>query len=345
MVYRGVVSSKNNKDLLLENKLNSVESMKNVINSILNYKKIGINYETGEEEEFAVENVSFSGITGEPFFSSDSLIYAIEELTKHNIKVGVFTNGTLIKKEMFDTILKMKYILISLDAGNSETYNNIKCQGVKTKNYDNILSTIENLNKRKKELNSLTDINIGYVINEYNYNQIFSVAEKLKKIGVHYLRFKTDIASILNLSSEERKEAKSQIKKVKKYLCDSYFSVVEIHNVMDSNKKTRKFDKCFIHYLVANISADANLYPCNYHPSPKNDSFGLIENETDLKDLWDNLLNNELDKKIPGICPEVCDPFKNRANRVLEIAYNIYMEHGTEYLKECIDECLKKIQV
>lgn len=341
----GVVSSKNNKDLLIENKLKSVDNMKNVINSILNFKKRGINYETGEEEEFGVENVSFSGITGEPFFSSDSLIYAIDELTKHGIKVGVFTNGTLIKKEMFDTILKMKYILISLDAGNSETYNNIKCLGAKTDYYNNLLITIENLDKRKKEIGSLTDINIGYVINKYNYNQIYSIAKKLKKIGVHYLRFKTDIASIINLTTEEREEAKKQIEMVKTDLCDSYFSIVEIHNVMDSNKKTRKFSKCFIHYLVANISANANLYPCNYHPSPKNKSYGVIEKEADLKNLWDNLLNNELDKKIPGICPEVCDPFKNRANRVLEIAYNIYLEHGAAYLKECVEECIKKIQV
>ena len=101
----GVVSSKNNKDLLLENKLYSLDNMKKVVENILKYEKTSFNYITGKNEKFKVENVSFSGITGEPFFSADSLLYAINELSKNNIKVGVFTNGTLIKKEMFDSIL------------------------------------------------------------------------------------------------------------------------------------------------------------------------------------------------------------------------------------------------
>ena len=340
----GVVSSKNNKDLLLENKLYSLDNMKKVVENILKYEKTSFNYITGKNEKFKVENVSFSGITGEPFFSADSLLYAINELSKNNIKVGVFTNGTLIKKEMFDSILKMKYILISLDAGNEETYDKIKCQNVKTNYFNNLIKNIESLAKRKEELKSNTDINIGYVINQYNYNQIYEVAKILKKAGVHYLRFKTDIASILNLSSEERNEAKKQIDKAKKELCDSYFFIVEIHHVMDSNKKKRKFKKCFIHYLVANISADAHLYPCNYHPSPNNKSYGPIEKANDFEMLWDNIFNNDLDKQIPDVCPEVCDPFKNRANKVLEVAYEIYNEHGINYLEKCIDEAIEKIK-
>lgn len=340
----GVVSSKNNKDLLLENTLFSVDNMKTVVKGILKYQKKGFNYITGKSETFKVENVSFSGITGEPFFSADALLYAINELSKHGIKVGVFTNGTLITEKMFDSILKMKYILISLDAGEKETYDKIKCQNVRTNYFENLIKNIEKLANRKKEVKSETDINIGYVINEYNYNQIYNVAKILKKAGVHYLRFKTDIASILNLSSKEREEAKNQIDRARKELCDSYFSIVEIHRVMDSSKKERKFKKCFVHYLVANISADSNLYPCNYHPSPKNKSYGKIEVPNDFEVLWNDIFNNSLDKQIPNICPQVCDPFKNRANKVLEIAYEIYIEYGVDYLKKCINEAIEKIK-
>ena len=40
----------------------------------------------------------------------------------------------------------------------------------------------------------------------------------------------------------------------------------------------------------------------------------------------------------------MCDPFKNRANKVLEIAYEIYIEYGVDYLKKCIDEAIEKIR-
>lgn len=42
--------------------------------------------------------------------------------------------------------------------------------------------------------------------------------------------------------------------------------------------------------------------------------------------------------KIPKICPSVCDPFKNRANRLLEIAYEIYKKDGIESLIKNIEE-------
>lgn len=340
----GVVSAKNNKNLLLENKLSSLDNMKILVEGILKYEKEGTNFLTGKKEKFSIENVSFSGITGEPFYSTEAILYAIDELCKHGKKVGVFTNGTLIKESMFDTILKMKYILISLDAGNRDTYDEIKCQGVKTNYFDQLVTNIIKLAERKKELNSKTDINIGYVINKYNYNQIYKVAKILNEAGVHYLRFKTDIASILNLTFEERAEAKKQIEQAKSDFCNSYFSIVEIHNVMDSSKKERKFNKCFIHYLVSNVSANLHMYPCNYHPSPKNRSYGQINKPDDFKILWDNIFENKLDSNIPKVCPEVCDPFKNRANRMLEVANDIYNEYGADYLFECINEAISKIK-
>ena len=44
------------------------------------------------------------------------------------------------------------------------------------------------------------------------------------------------------------------------------------------------------------------------------------------------ILESDVDDKIPKICPSVCDPFKNRANKLLEIAYEIYKEDGLNFL-------------
>ena len=90
-------------------------------------------------------------------------------------------------------------------------------------------------------------------------------------------------------------------------------------------------------YLVGNISSDGNLYPCNYHPKRNGYNYGsLLTNN--YNDIWFNILNNKIDSQLPGICPKVCDPFKNRANRLLEKAYEIYKEKGIDYLKKCVDE-------
>lgn len=336
------VANKKNSDKLLKNNLMKKENMEKIVEGILNYKKEGINYETGEKEMFSVKNVSFSGITGEPFFYKDSILYAISKLADAGIRVGVFTNGTLIEEDMYDTVLKMGYLLISVDAGNPKTYSMLKCQNNNLEMFDKVLNTIKGLSKRKKEIGSNTDINIGYVINQFNYKELFDVAIMLKEAGVHYLRFKTDIASLMNMTQEERNIAKEQIEKIKDKLVDDNFKVVEIHNVLDDRKKTRNFSKCFIHYLIGNISADGNVYPCNYHPKPNGYYFdSAIENK--FGEIWNNIPDNEIDKQIPNICPQVCDPFKNRANKLLEVAYDIYSTKGLDYLKKCIEKAEEKI--
>ncbi len=331
------VANKKTSSKLISNNLKTLNNMKRAIDSIISYKKQGKNYITNKIETFGVENVSFSGITGEPFMSKESILYAIDTLSKHGIRVGVFTNGVMIEPDMYDTVLKMGYLLISLDAGTAETYSKLKCLGKNNKSFYKVIKMIEELNIRKTELHSTTDINIGYVVNQYNYLEIYEIAKKLKSIGVHYLRFKTDIASLMNMTDDVKKIAKTCIERAKKELTDDYFTIVEIHDVLDSRKKTRHFEKCFIHYLIGNISADGNVYPCNYHPKP-NGYYYDSAIDKDFSDVWNNLKSYSIDEQLPAICPAVCDPFKNRANKLLEVAYDIYVNKGIDYLKKCIEK-------
>ena len=338
------VANKKNSSKLLDNNLNDLNNMKKIVDDILSYKKKGFNYITGKEEEYRVERVSFSGITGEPFMFKKPILYAIDKLSQNDIRVGAFTNGALIEKDMYDIVLKMQYILISLDAGTSKTYSKLKCLNKNTDTFNKIINTIKELNDRKHDINSSTDINIGYVVNQYNYNEIYEVAKLLKDIGVHYLRFKTDIASLMNMSESERNLAKSEINKAKSELEDDYFTIVEIHNVLDDRDKSRNFDKCFVHYLIGNISADGRVYPCNYHPKPNGYYYASTINEK-FSDIWNGIPENSIDKEIPSICPKVCDPFKNRANKLLQVVYNIYKDKGIEYLKKCVEKTATKFEI
>ena len=329
------VTRDKNKDKLLETKLNDVSNMEKIINNILSYKKEGKNYINGKKEVFKVENVSFSGITGEPMISKEAVLYAIKKLKANGIRVGMFTNGILLTKDCQEEILKMDYVLISIDAGNSETYTKLKCNGIENKNFEKVINNIVELSKAKEKVKSNLDINIGYIINKYNYNQIFELAKLLKKIGVHYFRLKTDIASKMNLTEDQLNEVKKQIKDVKDKIENEYFKIIEIHKIGDEKQKIRDFDKCFIHYLYGAISADGRVYPCNYHPK-KNGYYYDSAIEKDFSEIWENIMNYDIDSKIPNICPDRCDPFKTRANRILMEGYDIYKKEGLESLKKYI---------
>lgn len=325
----------NNKEKLLKTNLNKIENMEKVIDGILSYKKVGKDYINGGNKTFKVENVSFSGITGEPMIAKEAVLYAINKLKENNIRVGMFTNGVLLTPDTHDTLLKMDYILISLDAGESFTYVKLKCNDTDNNEFHTIINNMKALNIKKKEINSNIDINIGYMLNQFNYDEIYKIAREMKQIGVHYFRLKTDISSQMLLNEEQNAIVKKQIDKIKNELEDDNFKFVAIHRLGNEAEKIRDFKKCFIHYLYGAVSADGNVYPCNYHPKVDGYSYdSAIANK--FVDIWENIKKYEIDKNIPQICPNRCDPFKTRANRLLEVAYEIYKEEGIESLKDFI---------
>ena len=85
---------------------------------------------------------------------------------------------------------------------------------------------------------------------------------------------------------------------------DDQFAIVEIHNVLDDREKKRYFSKCFIHYLIGNISADGNVYPCNYHPKPNGYNFGSAITDR-FDNIWESLMSKEIDKQISTIIKQI----------------------------------------
>ena len=123
--------------------------------------------------------------------AKEAVLYAINKLKENNIRVGMFTNGVLLTPDIHDTLLKMDYILISLDAGENSTYVKLKCNGTDNNEFHTIINNIKALNSKKKEINSKTDINIGYMLNQFNYNEIYKIAKEMKNTAAPLMAEKT----------------------------------------------------------------------------------------------------------------------------------------------------------
>ncbi len=181
--------------------------------------------------------------------------------------------------------------------------------------FGQVIKNIKNLIKYKRENNGKVDVNVGYIVNSYNYNQIYDLAVILKEIGVHYLRIKTDIASILNLTPEQQNIADDQLKKIEDILVDENFKLVRIHRIGNKTDKKRNFNKCRVNKLFGSVGSDGYLYACNYHPSRHGVKY-LNTLDVGFQYAWENS-NKDID--FVNKCPQVCDPFKNRANNLLEV--------------------------
>ena len=129
------------------------------------------------------------------------------------------------------------------------------------------------------------------------------------------------------LNSEQRNEALRLLDRIKSELVDERFKLIEVHKLDGDQDLTRKFSKCLITDLIAAIGSDGNLYPCNYHPRPEGHVYGNVT-DTPFKTVWEGTRRRDMKKKIPEICPSMCDPFKNRANRLLNVVQEVFEEEG-----------------
>ena len=49
-------------------------------------------------------------------------------------------------------------------------------------------------------------------------------------------------------------------------------------------------------------------------------------------------LQYDVYNQISKVCPKVCGHFKNRANKLLEIAHDIYKSKRIDYFKKCVQD-------
>lgn len=333
-----IEDSTSSNSLILPDSLSNPENMLKVIKHIIEYKKFGSYTENGQEytKEFKVENVSFSGLIGEPLVSKKAVMAAMQLLVDNGLRVGIFTNGVLMDKSTLDIIIRTAYVHLSLDASHGETYGKMKLGAKKngTVLFNTILQNLANLaNKRDSTPSSSLEINASFILYPENYTEVFDAARILKDIGVDYFRIKLDISGQRLLNAEQRKEARELLDKIKVELADEQFKLVEIHQLSSTDEQlTRTFSKCLITELMAAIGSDGHLYPCNYHPRPDGHSYGSAI-EASFDNIWENTQRRRIKKDIPHICPPVCDPFKNRSNRLLNCVYDIYLHEDLHKLE------------
>lgn len=318
----------------LPNKLVNPENMEKLIRGIIAYEKDG----------FKVENVSFSGITGEPMTAKKSLALAVDLLAQNNRRIGIFSNSVLIDDDLIQTLLKMNYINISLDAATPKTYSILKYSG-KPEGETLYLRLLDNIKKlvkaRSESKESKLEINASFILYPSNYKEIFETAKMLKDIGVRTLRMKQDNSGKMLLTESQMKEAEVLFTKIEA-ICDDHFRFIKIHKLNDPSEMLRTFDKCVIADLIGAVGSDGNVYPCNYHACVGGRTYGNAF-EKPFGEVWEGEERENIKKLLPKICPSVCDPFKNRSNRLFAAIKKCQEEQGSEQTERYIEEIINLV--
>ena len=195
---------------------------------------------------------------------------------------------------------------------------NLKGSG-DTRSQSLFLTAIANI-RRLKEKASIKDhvqLNASFILYPENYSELYAAAKLAKDIGIKHFRIKQDISGGRLLSELQLHEVAKDCERIEDELTSDNFILVPIHPPEKRNTLGRNFTQCRITEIFAAVGSDGRLYPCNYHPRPGGLSYGNVVDNT-FSSVWVSSLRRDLSKKCPAACPAVCDPFKMRANTLLE---------------------------
>lgn len=316
-------------------------AMMKLARELVDYRKTATYESDGSEHtaEFRVSNVSFSGLIGEPLVSRRALMPAIEHLVDNGMRVGMFTNGVLMDDRVVEVLGRTAYVHLSLDAGTADTYGALKFKGHKSgaMKFEKAVENLRKLVAHRRENGGELEINVSFILYPENYHEVRIAAELVKGIGADRLRLKRDISGDRLLDQHQRDHANRLIAGIRDDLVDDTFQLVEVHKLDQLGESKRQFSTCSITDMMAAIGSDGHLYPCNYHPRPGGASYGSAV-ETSFQEVWEGPVRMATRRHLPSICPSVCDPFKNRANTMLQEAKEIVAEEGLDYLERDVHQ-------
>jgi MoaA/NifB/PqqE/SkfB family radical SAM enzyme len=204
------------------------------------------------------------------------------------MKVALVTNGEKLTESISDILVNHgSWVRISLDAATKETYGEFR--GIKTACFDKTLNNIKYLVKEKKKHKSDLVIGIGFVVNQYNYKEIYKAVELAQKIGVDNIRISGAFTpegfghfdSFFDVASKEARIAKNTFE-------NSKFTVFNLFDDrIKDTQEVQDYDFCPIKEIQAYIGADYNVYTCCTLAYNKRGLVGSIKDQS-FAELWDS---------------------------------------------------------
>lgn len=277
--YCGQKHNQNGKDMSLED----IKLLKNFLTHI------------------GVKSLYFSG-GGESTLNKD-IFTALDELK--SFEKGMITNAVFMPDKLIERYVhEFRWVRISIDAGDNQTYYNIR--GIK--DFEKVCANIDKLLIERDYHKTGLVVGLQIVVNEYNYNDLKYICGSLLS---YFPRI--DYINIRPIEDKIDKEiySKEQLESIKSgldFLQNNNKIIIsdKWHNIFEG-KKDFGFKICNAGDFIFTITADGDIYQCchvihldNYKIANLNNSDGyFFEREVTFELLPNRGFN-------PKICPLGC---------------------------------------
>jgi len=203
------------------------------------------------------------------------------DILDRKLELALVSNGMALDDELCKILSDSAWVRISVDCATPETYSSFR--KVNKKMFFRTIENIKNLVKYKKD----SVIGAGFVVNKYNYKEIFDAAKLFKEIGVDNFRISAAFTPDGYSYFDGIYEDSFELAKKAQELSDDNFTVFNLFNdrMKDMFEGVQDYNFCPTKDLLAYVGADYNVYTCCTLAYNKKGKIGSIKNQS-FKDLW-----------------------------------------------------------
>lgn len=232
-------------------------------------------------KDMGVKAVTFSG-GGEPLVYPH-IVEAMQKILDAEIDLSIITNGQLLKEDRAEVLAKAKWVRVSLDSANAETYSKVRQLPIGA--FGEVCDNIAKFSKIKQ---NNCELGINFVINHENADQVYSIAKMVKDLGVNHIKYTARVTKDLFEYHEPfKRKVIDQIHRAKEELENETFRVInKYEGDFDSALVFHRcYNKCYINRIFTVIAADSKVYFCHDKAYVKEGIVGDLGHRS-FKELW-----------------------------------------------------------
>jgi len=232
--------------------------------------------------DMGIKAVTLSG-GGEPLCYK-YITELLERLYSVGIKVGINTNGSLIKGNIAQIVAKTcSWVRISIDGWDNKSYSEYRSCG--KDEYDNLMNNIRNLS----ELTTNCTVGANVIVDKKNYLFLEKLINDLRQAGISLVKVSECIVSNDGVTNNKYHEPIfKEVKRIINELIDRYkdsdFSIVDKYHDLPL-KFQKEYYRCLVVNFLVVIGADGVVYSCHDKAYTKKGTIGSIK-KISFKELW-----------------------------------------------------------
>ncbi len=236
---------------------------------------------------------------GEPLISP-LFEYAVKELRKRGIRLGLNSNGLALTEEKAKLIAEnCEYFRVSLDAASPQMY--LKTHGMPEEAFKKTVGNIKMFADIRNRINSKTSFGVGFLTNSATMQEMEDFTILCKDNGADFAQFRPFTGDTCDVTEE-------YLRLKEKYETSSFFvrASVQKYREMKTGGQ-RNYDKCRGMFFSTVITADAKVFACLHYRQNDDYFLGEITQENSLEDIFRGPRIREVYEKTDcSKCPAMC---------------------------------------